>query len=189
MDKLSFMHESINDMQSTIRAIDVKAGFFLVFLCLPLSQMDKITTGLKELLTNHQFWIFLIVASFILWLLALMLVVISVFPLNNPKLSVNFDGQTKHPQGFYFGGYLFPTLGHLAALNPNHVPIAISKFTDEKRIINSLDNDKIAEELLFERMKLICIRDLKIKRLQKSLFVTIGWMILSFITWIAVISI
>jgi len=29
VDKLSFMRESINDIQLTIRAIDVKAGFFL----------------------------------------------------------------------------------------------------------------------------------------------------------------
>lgn len=189
MDKLSFMRESINDIQLTIRAIDVKAGFFLVFLCLPLSQMDKITLGLKALFTDHQFWIFLILSNFILWFFALILVVISVFPLNNPKLSVNFDGHAVHPKGFYFGGYLFSKLETLSAFNPNHVPMSNIKFNDEKQFVNSLDEDKIVEELLFERMKLICIRDLKLKRIQKSLLVTIGWIVLSFITWIAVISI
>lgn len=189
MDKLSFMRESINDIQLTIRAIDVKAGFFLVFLCLPLSQMDKITSGFKALLEHDKFWIFLIGFNFILWFLALILVVISVFPLNNPNLSVNFDGQTTHPKGFYFGGYLFGALAKPSAFNPNHVPISNVKFVDEKAFIALLDDEKISEELLFERMKLICIRDLKIKRLQKSLFVTIGWIVLSFVTWIAVISI
>ena len=49
MNQEELLRESIIDTQLTVRAIDVKAGFFLVFLCLPLSQMDKITAGLHKL--------------------------------------------------------------------------------------------------------------------------------------------
>lgn len=151
--------------------------------------MEKITSGLKSLIENHQFWIFLILFNFILWGGALLLVLVSLFPLNNPQLSVNFNGQTNHPKGFFFGGYLFSKLSNLSALNPNHIPISNIKFIDEKQLANSMENDIAVEELLFERMKLICIRDLKIKRIQKSVIVTVGWVVLSFTTWIAVINI
>lgn len=187
MDKCDLLRESIVDTQQTVRAIDVKAGFFLVFLCLPLSQMDKITTGLHALFKIHDFWLFLIVPNFALWIISLLLLVFSVFPLNNPKDSIDFNGFQNHPTGVFFGGYLFPKLGLGAALNIHHVPKASKTFVQEKQIIDSLTDDQVKEELIFERMKLISIRDLKIKRLQKSLFTTIFWVVLSFVIWLAVI--
>ena len=66
MNQEELLRESIIDTQLTVRAIDVKAGFFLVFLCLPLSQMDKITTGLHSLFMYHDFWLLLIIFDFIL---------------------------------------------------------------------------------------------------------------------------
>ena len=45
--------------------------------------------------------------------------------------------------------------------------------------MDSLTSENIKDELLFERMKLISIRDLKIKRLQKALFTTVFWVVIS----------
>lgn len=53
--------------------------------------------------------------------------------------------------------------------------------------MDSLTSENIKDELLFERMKLISIRDLKIKRLQKALFTTVFWVVISFVIWLAVI--
>lgn len=33
--KIEFLKDSIQDIQETIRATDIKAGFFLIILCLP----------------------------------------------------------------------------------------------------------------------------------------------------------
>ncbi|MGU3313037.1 hypothetical protein [Acinetobacter sp. M5A5_2a] len=187
MNKTDLLRESILDTQQTIRAIDVKAGFFLVFLCLPLSEMDKITIGLSKLVELHDFWIFLIILDFLLWVVSLLILVFSVFPLSNPKDSIDFDGYQDHPKGVIFGGYLFPKLEFLSAFNVFHIPKANTKFVDEKKYIDSLDSIKIEDELLFERMKLISIRDIKIKRMQKALLTTIFWVAISFLTWLAVI--
>lgn len=187
MDKLDLLRESIVDTQQTVRAIDVKAGFFLVFLCLPLSQMDKITTGLHFLVKHHDFWLLLIVLNFTLWIISLLLLVFSVFPLNNPKDSIDFNGFQNHPTGIFFGGYLFPKLGFWSALNISHIPKANKNFVQEKAYVDSLVEETIQDELLLERMKLISIRDLKIKRLQKALFTTVFWVVLSFFIWLAVI--
>ena len=187
MDKEELLRESIVDTQLTVRAIDVKAGFFLVFLCLPLSQMDQITKGLQILVKNHDFWLLLIVLDFVLWTASLLLAVFSVFPLNNPKDSIDFDGYQNHPKGFFFGGYLFPKLGLGSALNILHIPKTSIKFVQEKTCLDSFTNEDIKVELLFERMKLICIRDLKIRRLQLSLFTTIIWVVISFVIWLSVI--
>lgn len=183
MNQEELLRESIIDTQLTVRAIDVKAGFFLVFLCLPLSQMDKITAGLHTLIKHHDFWLLLIIFDFMLWTIGLLLLVFSVFPLNNPKDSIDFDGYQNHPKGFFFGGYLFSKLGFWSA----HIPKTSTKFVQEKNYVDSLTSENIKDELLFERMKLISIRDLKIKRLQKALFTTVFWVVISFVIWLAVI--
>ena len=187
MNQEELLRESIIDTQLTVRAIDVKAGFFLVFLCLPLSQMDKITAGLHTLIKHHDFWLLLIIFDFMLWTIGLLLLVFSVFPLNNPKDSIDFDGYQNHPKGFFFGGYLFSKLGFWSALNILHIPKTSTKFVQEKNYVDSLTSEHIKDELLFERMKLISIRDLKIKRLQKALFTTVFWVVISFVIWLAVI--
>ena len=61
------------------------------------------------------------------------------------------------------------------------------KFVQEKNYVDSLTSENIKDELLFERMKLISIRYLKIKRLQKALFTTVFWVVISFVIWLAVI--
>lgn len=122
-----------------------------------------------------------------MWTIGLLLLVFSVFPLNNPKDSIDFDGYQSHPKGFFFGGYLFPKLGFWSALNIFHTPKTPTKFVQEKSYVDSLNDEGIKDELLFERMKLISIRDLKIKRLQKALFTTVFWVVISFIIWLAVI--
>ena len=189
MNKENLLQESINDTQSTIRAIDVKAGFFLVFLCMPLSQMGEITIGLNSLVKYSNLSLLLIILDFILWAASLLILVFSVFPLNNPKDSIDFNGYQNHPKGFFFGGYLFPKLEFLSALNIYHIPKTSTKFIDEKNYLDYLTDEKVKEELLFERLKLICIRDLKIKRLQRSLFITVCWVVVSFIIWLSVIVI
>ncbi len=99
--KETLLRESIQDTQATIRALDVKAGFLFVFLCVPFGTMDKITPAFTTLIKSNNLFILLILSFFVLWGYALVILFSSIAPQNNPKDSIDFNGITNQPKGFY----------------------------------------------------------------------------------------
>ena len=51
--KETLLLESIKDIQSTIRALDVKTGFLFVFLCIPFSRIEAISPAFLILIQKN----------------------------------------------------------------------------------------------------------------------------------------
>lgn len=166
--KYIFIKDSIQDIQNTIRATDVKSGFFLAILCLPITNFDKIKPYFIELCSSNIFVNILVILTIIFWFLSSVLLIYSLVPLSNPKDSINFDGICSHPKGFYFGGYHKLKLGFWHSLIPYSTPKEKYNILEDVRFIKSMDLDKYYLELHFERIKLIHIRNVKVSRLQNS---------------------
>lgn len=102
------------------------------------------------------------------WLVALILLIYCLVPFINPKNNINFNNITKHPKGFYFGGYYPLNLGFWHSLLPTSVVQDKYNLEEDINILKELTLDDYTIELHFERVKLIYIRNIKIKRLQQS---------------------
>lgn len=182
--KETLLRESIQDTQATIRALDVKAGFLFVFLCVPFGTMDKITPAFTTLIKSNNLFILLILAFFVLWGYALVILFSSIAPQNNPKDSIDFNGITNQPKGFLFGGYHLQKLGFFQLFQAEATPKEKIKLLDEINFIKNLSEEAYLEELNVERGKLITIRNLKTQRLNVCIKTIFIWLILSASLWV-----
>lgn len=182
--KETLLRESIQDTQATIRALDVKAGFLFVFLCVPFGTMDKITPAFTTLIKSNNLFILLILAFFILWGYALIILFSSIAPQNNPKDSIDFNGITNQPKGFLFGGYHLQKLGFFQLFQAEATPKEKINLLDEINFIKNLSEEAYLEELNVERGKLITIRNLKTQRLNVCIKTIFVWLILSASLWV-----
>ncbi|AYX98577.1 hypothetical protein ACUTA3_18390 [Acinetobacter baumannii] len=182
--KETLLRESIQDTQATIRALDVKAGFLFVFLCVPFGTMDKITPAFTTLIKSNNLFILLILSFFVLWGYALVILFSSIAPQNNPKDSIDFNGITNQPKGFLFGGYHLQKLGFFQLFQAEATPKEKIKLLDEINFIKNLSEEAYLEELNVERGKLITIRNLKTQRLNVCIKTIFIWLILSASLWV-----
>lgn len=182
--KETLLRESIQDNQATIRALDIKAGFLFVFLCVPFGTMDKITAAFTTLIKDNNLFILLIIAFFIVWGYALIVLFSSIAPQNNPQDSIDFNGIANQPKGFLFGGYHLQKLGFFQLFQPSAIPKEKIKISNEIDFIKNLNEDVYLEELQIERCKLITIRNLKIQRLTICIKTIFLWLILSASLWV-----
>lgn len=163
--KETLLLESIKDIQSTIRALDVKTGFLFVFLCIPFSRIEAISPAFLILIQKNILFTLVIILFFLIWGFALFILFMAVSPQNNPADSVDFNGISKQPKGFLFGGYLFQTISPMKYLNSSAMPDKKNSLVDEITYFKNLTEDEYIEELMFERLKLITIRNLKLQRI------------------------
>jgi len=182
--KETLLRESIQDTQATIRALDIKAGFLFVFLCVPFGTMDKITPAFTTLIKNNNLFILLIFIFFIVWGYALIVLFSSIAPQNNPQDSIDFNGIANQPKGFLFGGYYLQKLGFFQLFQPSAIPKEKIKISNEIEFIKKLDENSYLEELHIERGKLITIRNLKTQRLIVCIRTIFLWLILSASLWV-----
>lgn len=182
--KETLLLESIKDIQSTIRALDVKTGFLFVFLCIPFSRIEAISPAFLILIQKNILFTLVIILFFIIWGFALFILFMAVSPQNNPADSVDFNGISKQPKGFLFGGYLFQKISPMKYLNSSAMPDKKNNLVDEITYFKNLTEDEYIEELMFERLKLITIRNLKLQRISiciKSIFILI---VMTAVIWI-----
>lgn len=182
--KETLLLESIKDIQSTIRALDVKTGFLFVFLCIPFSRIEAISPAFLILIQKNILFTLVIILFFLIWGFALFILFMAVSPQNNPADSVDFNGISKQPKGFFFGGYLFQTISPMKYLNSSAMPDKKNSLVDEITYFKNLTEDEYIEELMFERLKLITIRNLKLQRISiciKAIFLLI---VMTAVIWI-----
>lgn len=182
--KENLLKESIQDTQATIRALDVKAGFLFVFLCVPFGTMDKITPAFTALIKSNDLFLLLILTFFLLWGYALIILFSSIAPQNNPKDSIDFNGITNQPKGFLFGGYHLQKLNFFQLFQSEATPKEKIKLLDEINFIKNLSEEAYLEELNIERGKLITIRNLKTQRLNVCIKTIFIWLVLSSCLWV-----
>ena len=161
-EKIEFLYKSIEDIQGTIRSIDQKVFGIIVILILPFSILDQLfDLFFIHLLSFNKCFILLGIIFFGSWFISLAFSFKTAFPLVNPKAKI----KGKKGGGYFFGSDLFQvrTLKNNSVLSQK----SLDTYTDE--IKNDWD---IIKELIFEQMKLVYIRSIKIK-MQKVAYLTL----------------
>lgn len=162
--RVEFVLEAIRDIQATIRAVDVKVAALLVGLFAPLGSINRIFAHLTHFGHQSPRCLFLSVAIlFVLtWLFALTSLVRAIGAIDNPREHIlDADGF----KGAFYGGGLFPTLGWLDVFLNRNV-VKSKKDPQSFLLLVPKTTEQIEKELVFEQLKLIYIRDVKLLRLR-----------------------
>lgn len=134
----------------------------------------------QRFLTLNPFVIFIVILLISTWLISLILLTYCLVPFINPKDSVDFNNIAKHPEGFYFGGYHEFNLGFWRSLIPYTLPRTKISLDNDIKILRDMDLESFKNELHFERLKLIFIRNLKLRRLQQcTIFMFLDFIIIA----------
>jgi len=174
--KIEFLYKSIEDTQSTIRAVDIKVGFMFVVIFLPITAMSNILTVGNGLITiSHCYW-WIITLITVLWGISLYLLFKTIVSISNP--SERIDGEK--PNGMFYGASLFSLSKADCFFN---LPIKSAKNITDYANKMPTSEEELYKELIFEKMKLIYIRDIKIHRSSLLFKVTFFWLLLGSISW------
>lgn len=171
-DKINFISLSITDIQSTIRAVDTKIGILIVFICIPLASISKVFISIDTALEQNPAWFtYILVATFSLsWLLSIIISIRAVSAIDNPSNHIINNSDCK---GSFYGDYLYNP-GILDTVLNRDVLKANKDLVSHYNLIPD-EAIKISNELTFEQMKLIYIREIKFIRLKWSLRFTFAW--------------
>lgn len=173
--KINFMQSAVNDVQATIRAIDVKIGALLVLVLAPFSNISRVFGHVDKLCCRTPKWAFIAlgIAFFTSWLLALASLVRALGATDNPAKHIP---GAANMSGTYYGGGLY-SFGILDSLF-NRKKIKAKK--DLITFFNDLplQEDDILKDLAFEQMKVVYIRDIKANRLKWGLRFAVVWLLL-----------
>lgn len=166
--QINFCYQSISDTQATIRAIDAKIGFLMVIIFLPVAAIKEITSIYSGIADNSQCLMILmwIVAS--AWATTIIVLFRALWSINNPADGVSGNNAT----GVFFNSshYQMSIIDCLF-----NFPIK-STINLDAAITNIPKNDNnLLKELVFEKMKLEYIRDIKIKRCSLSSILILFW--------------
>lgn len=179
--RFDYLISSINDIQNTIRAIDTKVGFLLVFLGIPITALTKIYSVLSALLDSYDFrwwkWIvsIYIVLFVISWSLSFLAAVRVLTSIHNPIAHIK-NPPTNH--GTFFVGGLFKLSYKELFISRKDLKSQISFKEFAKKSPKEIEN--IISELIFEQMKLAYIRDIKIFRQNWAFIFTVVWLLVGF---------
>lgn len=169
-NKTQFIAAAIQDCQQTIRATDVKVGALLAGMLLPFAQISHIWGYLGKLSSLIETYTFTVV-FFALWFSAILSLVRTISAIDNPSTHIVNEGTCK---GAFYGAKLYDFSFLDSFLNRKLVK-------GNKDIANFAlaypdSVDEIEQELSFEHMKLIYIREIKLHRLDFSLKLSAVWL-------------
>jgi hypothetical protein len=174
-DRASFLAASISDIQSTIRAVDVKVAAIIVGLLTPLQNLHRVFGHLKHFCDVTPAWpaVFVAVLFLAAWLLAFIALVRAISAVENPARHIINSGGL---QGSFFLGGLYPFKFLDAFLDRS----IIMARRDPATVQASLPTTAtvVEAELVFEQMKLAYIRDTKMNRLYWGLVLSVVWLFL-----------
>lgn len=173
-NKAQFIAAAIQDSQATIRATDVKVGALLTGLLLPFTQISQIWKNFGELasLLGHQT---VTIVFFALWITAIFTLVRTISAIDNPANHIVNENICKG--SFYSGGlYTFAILDFFL----NRSIIKANKDITNFALTYPCSVEKIEQELSFEHMKLVYIREIKLHRLNFSLKISMLWFAFGF---------
>lgn len=174
--KIGFLYKSIEDTQSTIRAVDIKASFMFVVVFLPITALKNILTVGNGLITiSHNYW-WIITPTIVLWTISLYFLFKTIVSISNPAEKI--DGEK--PNGLFYGASLFSLSKIDYFFN---FPIKSKKHISDYVKIMPTNEEELVRELIFEKMKLIYIRDIKIHRSNFLFKATIFWLVFGGISW------
>lgn len=170
--KLTFLYASISDVVDTIRAIDNKLIALIVVLILPLTQIDVLVAAYGQVFTISPTvgWVLLFL-SISSWVISAYFSGVGILSVGNP---MHFVLNDKNAKGIFYG------------VSQNDFSKSVIAFGGKQGTLVSLSavleshklgDKQIFKELVFEKMKLVCIRDLKIIR-QRLALLSLGFHII-----------
>ena len=174
--RIEFLYHAIDDTQSTIRAIDIKIGFLFVVIVLPMTKLSSIYSNCM-LLIDCSCWYWLIVGAFaVSWFLAVVTLFTSLVSISDPRKHI----PDVSANGCFYDGGLFNFCLFDFFIN---FPVKSSKTMQDFIFALPCDDDAIVKELAFEKMKLVYIREIKIKRSSFCIKMMFLWIFLGGIVW------
>ena len=171
------MYQSIQEIQAIIRATDIKIGFLFAFVMLPLTVLDKLLHF--SILASSSSVVYFVIVIFIsmLWASSLYMIFLAIAGISNPAETV----KGWRPAGTYY-------LGDVFKLNRANVwmpkpPISVKTINDILMKLPKSESELI-NELLFEKLKVAYIRDVKLARFKACLILIIFWIVSGISVWI-----
>lgn len=179
-NKTAFLAGAILDVQSTIRAVDVKIGALIVGLLAPFANMGRICAHFEHIINiNKGLGIVLAAVFFIAWITALIALVRALAAIENPAKHIT--NHTKYKGAFYGGGlYQFGLLDTF--LNRDFIKASKDVASFEQDVPDT--KKEIETELAFEQLKLLYIRDLKLHRLKYAIHFGLVWFFVGILSYL-----
>lgn len=178
-DKFSFVQTAITDTQATIRAIDVKVGALLVLVLAPFANISRVFGHIDNVCcsrTPKLLFVTLAVLFFTSWLLALISLVRAIAAIDNPAAHINSSGTLT---GSFYGGGLYKL--DLRDIFYNRAKVKARKDLPTFSIDVPDDPTKIENEMVFEHMKVVYIREMKLLRLKWGIRFAVIWLLVGMI--------
>jgi hypothetical protein len=185
---LTFLYNSITDIQGVIRALDTKLNYLLVILVLPLTKLGSINRILYETyckslsyLALHYLVPLIIIIFIASWIFAFVLAMLGIIGIDNPVAHVSGSS----PKGTFYGGYLYKTVFYDTLFNRS-----IQSQDNIENHIKAIPEDKeaIKQELGFEQMKLVYIRTIKMARHKYAFIFGLIWIVSGAVIWVAFLA-
>lgn len=175
-DKVTFLLASIADIQNSIRALDTKVIAIIVLVIFPLSQIAFLYSVYEQLIKSYIFFGCILLTSYLLcWSISFIFLFLCILSINNPSKQINNDCKAI---GLFYGLNSYKTsLWDFSLIKSTETAPKLSEY------INSFSDFNIENELIYEQMKLIYIRDLKSKRQGVVIILTFINFFIVFISW------
>jgi hypothetical protein len=155
--KINFCYQAISDIQATIRAIDAKIGFLMVVIFIPIATIKEIMSIYSSIAahSNCLMVIMWLIAS--MWAATIIILFRALWSIKNPARGVEGNDAA----GVFFNSAHYE-MGAIDCIF--NFPIK-SKVNLKAAISNlPVDDAGLLKELVFEKMKLEYIRDIKMRR-------------------------
>ncbi|MEZ8399762.1 hypothetical protein AB6D20_006940 [Vibrio splendidus] len=177
--KIEFLYQSIADTQATIRALDVKLGFFFVIIFLPFAATKEIINVYQAL---SKIEILSCIANLvgIIWLISFVCLFLATVSKDNPSKALDAELSEGNKNAFYNGDVIS---ANICSLIPRFTANQKATFTDKLEGLPNSENALIIT-LTFEAMKLAYIRDVKIIRSNACMYSTFLWIGIGAFLWV-----
>lgn len=178
----SFLYASIIDIQGTIRALDQKINYLMIFLGIPFLKLGSIYHKCSDLVSipgGWSKWLFVPIISLmaICWVIAIIAAIRCLTAIDNPAQHIDGD----HPRGTFFAASLFNVTLIDIFTNRSNL-LATSHLAHQVEKLPKSE-EEVVRELTFEQMKLVYIRTIKMQRVQCAYKFCLFWLISGGIVW------
>ena len=178
-----FIYKSIEDAQNTIRFTDTKAAAVIGFWTLIVTIFIGFEGEILKIATNINHWttaiflIFLAVYMIYLFIRSVWLAYMTLVPKSNPGEHIDKDGVNTHGLFYLFGyNYSFPLKDRYLYENKSDLKLA-GTTKHHLESLNSLTDEAVLAELIFEQQKTSFIRNLKIDRVNLAISNIIAFLV------------
>lgn len=180
-NKTAFIAGAILDIQSTIRAFDVKIGALLAALLIPFSNLGRICAHFQNIFQNYNqnLAILLLVLFFCMWVFSITSLIRGLSAIDNPAKHIVNSSNYK---GSFYGANLY-NFGFLDCFL-NRTIIKANKDVSTFELDIPKSKNEIEGELVFEQLKLIYIREAKLHRLKWGINFASVWFVLGLISYV-----